>query len=268
VTIPRPTIPFYFRQSVKPLFGCLHEPLHTYPGQCAVLICPPMGHEYVNSHRALRQLAARLTDSGFPVLRFDYYGTGDSYGNTEDCSVGQWLEDIIAAIVELKHRSGRSQVCLVGLRLGATLAWLASIQTNDVRNLVLWEPVKDGKAYLQEVFLLHRNSQPLHSRQRAPEHSDCLDILGFRFSRLFTSDLEQIDLLTSEPVPVQNVLIIRGKAISEDEDLRSRLEQSPCSFEQKSMPAPPFWQPNPEGSLLVPAQQIQSIVSWTCGASS
>src|SRR5437773_7734152 len=71
-------VPFYFGSPDKLLFGCYHEPSLERRRKCAVVVCQPVGHEYINSHRALRQLAARLCDAGFPVLRFDYYGCGDS----------------------------------------------------------------------------------------------------------------------------------------------------------------------------------------------
>jgi len=76
--------PFYFGAPGKELFGCLHAPEPDCCLDCGVVVCQPFGHEYVNSHRALRQLAKRLVDAGFPVLRFDYYGCGDSRGETTE----------------------------------------------------------------------------------------------------------------------------------------------------------------------------------------
>jgi len=81
--------PFYFGSPDKLLFGCYHEPTLGRRRKCAVVVCQPVGHEYINSHRALRQLAARLCDAGFPVLRFDYYGCGDSSGSREEGTILQ-----------------------------------------------------------------------------------------------------------------------------------------------------------------------------------
>ena len=123
---PRPVLPFYFGLPDKPLFGCYHEPRFGNSRKCAVVVCQPVGHEYIYSHRALRQLAVRLSDSGFPVLRFDYYGCGDSHGNAEDGEVCQWLEDIANAISEVRYRARVARVCLVGLRIGASLAMMTA----------------------------------------------------------------------------------------------------------------------------------------------
>src|SRR5260221_4633500 len=126
------TLLFYFRSSDKPLFGCYHEPSASRLRSCGILICQPIGHEYVNAHRALRQLAVRLAEAGFPVLRFDYYGCGDSSGNTEDASILQWSADISAAISELRRRTGLFRVCMVGLRLGGALATLVAAEPGDL----------------------------------------------------------------------------------------------------------------------------------------
>jgi uncharacterized protein len=64
----------------------------------------------------MRQLAARLVRVGFQVLRFDYFGTGDSYGGTGKETL-QTGEDIETAIEKLT-----TAVDLAGLRLGANLS--------------------------------------------------------------------------------------------------------------------------------------------------
>src|SRR5215467_5624104 len=99
-------MPFYFGGEGRKLYGCFHGPTQKGAPRCAVLICQPLGHEYVNSHRALRQLAVRLADAGIPVLRFDYFGCGDSSGEAEQGSITRWLEDVSTAVAELRTRSG------------------------------------------------------------------------------------------------------------------------------------------------------------------
>src|SRR2546427_3002506 len=139
--------PFYFGSPDKLLFGCYHEPTLGRRRKCAVVVCQPVGHEYINSHRALRQLAARLCDAGFPVLRFDYYGCGDSSGSREEGTILQWLEDVSTAISEVRRRTAVVQVCLIGLRLGGTLAMIAAAQRADPESMVLWDPVvRDRKS--------------------------------------------------------------------------------------------------------------------------
>ena len=63
-------------------------------------------------------LAAR----GVHSLRFDYFGTGDSAGETTEADLKGWCGDIETAIDELTHMTGCRRVILIGMRLGGTLA--------------------------------------------------------------------------------------------------------------------------------------------------
>ena len=66
-----------------------------------IVLCYPMAHEYMYVHRAFRQLANRLARTGFHVFRFDYYGFGDSAGESEESHIEQWIKDISEAIDEI-----------------------------------------------------------------------------------------------------------------------------------------------------------------------
>jgi predicted alpha/beta hydrolase len=75
-----------------------------------------------------RQLAAR----GFNVLRFDYYGSGDSAGDDSEMRLSGSCEDIVAAIEELKDICDAKTVALIGLRLGASLAGIDATRTTSL----------------------------------------------------------------------------------------------------------------------------------------
>ena len=42
-----------------------------------VLLCNPLGDDLIRAHRPFRHLAEDLSAAGFPVLRFDFDGTGE-----------------------------------------------------------------------------------------------------------------------------------------------------------------------------------------------
>ena len=115
-------VPLYFGTSSARLFGVYHPAESAQHRSCGVVICPPFGHEYIRAHRLLRQLAVQLSRDGFHVLRFDYLGCGDSSGDPQTARPRSGRADIATAIDELRDTSEVRRVCLVGLRLGATLA--------------------------------------------------------------------------------------------------------------------------------------------------
>jgi pimeloyl-ACP methyl ester carboxylesterase len=144
--------PLYFGDPERPLFGIYHPPEGQRVRDAGVLICYPAPQEYTSCHWALRKLALALAREGFHVLRFDYFGTGDSAGDTSEATLEQWRADIAAAGQELLDLSGASRLSVVGFRLGAALAAQAALK---VRDLVLWEPVIDGCLYLEELRRSH-----------------------------------------------------------------------------------------------------------------
>ncbi|MBV8518596.1 MAG: alpha/beta fold hydrolase [Acidobacteria bacterium] len=147
--------PLYFGPDARALFGWYHAPADGRQRELAIVICPPLGHEYVNSHRSERHLADALARAGIPALRFDYDGTGDSAGDDEDpARVAAWSASIGTAMTTLRALAHAPRIGLLGIRLGATLAAAVAAERDDVDCLVQWAPVR-GRAYARELKALH-----------------------------------------------------------------------------------------------------------------
>ncbi|MBI3244197.1 MAG: alpha/beta fold hydrolase [Chloroflexi bacterium] len=263
----RDSVPFFFGPPGKALFGNYHE---SAPGQdrdCGILLCAPAGQEYIRSHRAFRQLALRLSRAGFPVLRFDYYGCGDSNGDDDQGHLTQWLADIAAAGAELKKRSGADRLCLIGLRLGAALALLAAARRNDLDGLVLWEAAINGRTYVDELAVQHRDTlwryfaQP---EQHANGHRPS-ELLGFPLTETIWADLEKLDLLTVRQKPASHVLLIENSEDPAAEQLGQHLRGLGCQVNYQHIPGPRIWAEDPD-KALVPQQVLQAIVAWASEA--
>lgn len=256
-------VPFYFGPPDRLLFACCHEPVLERRRKCAIVVCQPIGHEYINSHRALRQLASRLCYAGFPVLRFDYYGCGDSSGSAEEGRIPQWLEDISTAISEVRRRTGAVQVCLVGLRVGGALAMIAAAERADPDSLVLWDPVVSGKRYFDGLLRLQKEMLRFRPKPSSTQEPlDYVDVLGFPLSRFLQAELKNIDLPAIAASSVKNVLVIQTDQTADEAGLQEQLSQMRARFEYQRMDAPQIWLPTSDGSLVVPTKILNSIVSW------
>ena len=141
--------PLFFGPPGRQLYGFHHVPRGAPTS--AVLLCPPWGREYQYSHRTLTVLGGRLQARGAHVLRFDYSGTGDSWGDSTEASLDLWIEDLGHAVEELRMTSGLQMVDVVGLRLGAFLAARAAASMPNIRTLLLWDPVTSGTAWIEEM---------------------------------------------------------------------------------------------------------------------
>jgi len=136
--------PFHFGQKEQ-LFGIYHPPSQGDIAK-AVVICPPLFDDYRRTYRACAEMAKALSSKGLHVLRFDYFGTGDSWGELHESNTEVWIKDIHLAIDELVALTGLPDVTLLGIRFGATLA--SHCSHPGISQLILWDPIESGENYL------------------------------------------------------------------------------------------------------------------------
>ena len=208
----RAATPFFFGAASRSLFGWYHAPAAPRR-DVGVVVCNPIGDDYVRAHRPLRHLAERLAGAGLAVLRFDFHGTGDSSGDEHDPGrVAAWLDDVSLAVDELRRRSGCARVCLAGLRLGATLATLAAARRGDIDALALWSPYGDGAGFVTEATRLHKMHRMLEPGSFALEPDDWdaggQEALGFLLTDATVAELRQLDLSRLETRPASRALIL------------------------------------------------------------
>jgi uncharacterized protein len=250
-----------FGSSRTPLFGVYHEAQGAKTRDTGVVMCPPLWHEYVRAHRAMRNVAALLSRSGHHVFRFDYYGTGDSGGNGEDGTVAQWLEDIDTAAGELKDTSGVSRVTLVGVRFGATLATVAA-QANrtDLDRLVLWDPIASGADYLaglRDVEDEWLESLP-HSGDVRP--GDAPEMFGFPLSHDVQREIEAVDLGRLDRLAVRRVHVLDSSEEDGGERVSRILTGRGIAHTYMRLADQAGWgQPEQVNSVLLPRAMVQTV---------
>jgi len=258
--------PFFFHQGGGALFGCYHGPTNGQVRDSAVLLCYPMGQEYIWSHRTLRQLAIGLSKIGFPVLRFDFSGCGDSEGDCDQWRIQQWMIDIESAIAELKTRGNVKRVCLIGLRLGATLARMASANREDIEGMVLWDPVIKGMDYVAEL----KSQQQKHLvryggvPQNLIRENEDQEVIGFTLTKHLLADLQAINLLTVPQQLAKKVLFIQSTESPSGKDFESQIRKAHPLVEFRHLPSNPIWiKGDTLTRKLVPRHIIESVMSWT-----
>jgi exosortase A-associated hydrolase 2 len=256
--------PLYFRNSGKSLFGIYHPPLNERSRNCGVVICHPIGHEYIHGYRAVRQLAHQLARVGFTVLRFDYYGCGDSAGDSVEADFSQWLIDVRSAIDEVRSRAVISKLGLIGARLGATLATLVGAERSDIDAMVLWDPVVNGKCYLDELVGQQRKwrSEPFITQPPEPQEQ-ILEVFGFPISAALRKTLEQVDLLKLKSRPAKRVLTLESSRTEHGVQLSRHLMMSGSDSEYRHIPMPRVWGRRAAGDdVVVPTPMMRAIVDW------
>ena len=211
--------PGYLGTGDGALFAWYHEADGAPAGDRVAVICPPVGSEYTRSHRSLRHLADRLARSGVPALRFDYHGIGDSPGSDLDPGrLATWQANIRTAIEHARALSGRERVCVLGVRLGATLAALATAET-PVDRLVLWNPCVAGKAYAREMRAL-----AMAAERQTCDLEGALESAGFVTTAETLDALARLDLARAPLAVRGRVLVVGRDDACPDRTLNERLD--------------------------------------------
>jgi len=198
--------PFHFESANHRLYAVHHSPRAEVHG--ALLICQPLGHEYMRLQRCVRMLAEKLADAGYHVLRFDYAGTGDSSGKLADMSIQLWQQNIADAQQVLRSRSHVPTCGGIGVRFGATL--LADIG-HALDSLVLWDPVADGKAHIQ----LHRDFTyaAMHNLDRyrfKQRRKAQYELFGHVYSELLLDDIARVRFQQRSTHLPEQLLVVRS----------------------------------------------------------
>lgn len=211
----------------RALFGFYHAPRGGPGKPRAVVICPPLGYEGICAYPALRIFAERLAASGHPVLRFDYDGTGDSGGLDSDPGrVRAWIDSVGHAIDEVRALSGADEVCVFGVRMGATLAAAATAERGDVDRLVLWNPCPTGRAYAREMKMFRQFAEQtgeLTARPKA-EGDTSEESGGFLLTAETLDALKKLDLLKLTKRAADTVLVLGRDDVPDDDKLAKALE--------------------------------------------
>jgi pimeloyl-ACP methyl ester carboxylesterase len=252
------------------LFGVYHPPNGRRPRDIGVVLCYPLGQEYIRSHRAFLRLAAMLSSRGFHVLRFDYSGSGDSEGDSREQTIDDLIDDISAATDELKGGSGAGRICLVGLRLGGALSVLAGIRRGGVDAVVLWDPVVDGAAHLEHLRSLHEEwlSGSFAEQASGSGASNGFEALGFPLGGPMLADLKSLDLLGLREKPADEVFLVTSVEPPECVRLKDHLQGIVGSLTYGRIPAPEVWIKKDDDMAkgLVPIQVLEAVSEWIEGA--
>jgi alpha-beta hydrolase superfamily lysophospholipase len=232
--------PLVIETAAGHVLGYYHPPAAAAAGpRAGVLLCAPAGYEGICCQRSYRELAERLAAEGFPTMRFDYHGTGDSAGDDRDPRrLEAWIASVLAALAALRSLSGSEEASLFGVRMGGTLAALAAAEDGRVQNLAVWAPCVKGKAYLREM----RAFQEM-SKQRlagAPDHPPLpdgdMEAGGYLLTNETVDSLSRVNLLELRRAPARDTLLLPREDAAENLALADAFRRLGSRVTEESVP--------------------------------
>jgi len=240
---------FFPGSKKRSLFAFLHQP-DSNLSKTGILYCHPFAAEQNASHFAIARAARQIATRGFPVLRFDLSGCGDSEGELEEITLSDWLKDIESAVNLLKQETGIEKYILWGLRFGAGLALLHMADNKeDISSIILWQPVVNFKEHM-----LHFLFRKLASDSNKKSVADIVNILikrgilyvnGYPITKQIYNDFITTDSKPSSYIPECPMFLL---SISSSDRIPfqlkhyiSKLDKMKCIFNFEHIVSEPFW---------------------------
>ncbi|MCL2885632.1 MAG: hydrolase 1, exosortase A system-associated [Betaproteobacteria bacterium] len=144
----------FFPCAGESLLGIVAAPAE--PAATGVLIVVGGPQYRIGSHRQFLLLARALAAAGYPAMRFDYRGMGDSTGAARDFTAVD--DDIAAALAAFRqHCPQLERIVLWGLCDAASAALLYWARSRDatIGGLVLLNPWARSEATLARTHIKH-----------------------------------------------------------------------------------------------------------------
>lgn len=166
--------PRFLTFNVRRLFTLAFAPAEQPVRQC-LLYLPPFAEEMNRCRSHVAAAARALAAQGVLSLLVDPWGTGESEGDIAAPTFEDWLDDAEATWTWLREHTGL-QPGLWGMRSGALLAGmlcerLARQEAPAPECLLWWQPVLDGKLFLNQYLRLRIASQMVHDGERETTES-------------------------------------------------------------------------------------------------
>ncbi|MFA6293437.1 MAG: alpha/beta hydrolase [Victivallales bacterium] len=245
--------PFFINGGNSQLYSVLFMPEKDFSNK-VFLFCHPLFEEKKASHRVLVDLARKLADNGYASLMLDFQACGDSGGTVQDFIPSNWLEDIRTGIKWLQERFEKPRTNLLGIRFGATLAVEFAVGENGIEDLILIDPVVQGKSYLgeilqqkyiREMMTFGEARSDVNAMSADLERNGQLDIDGTMVSSAFFDAVKTINISKQDLSSFKRILLIqqspRKSLLPAYEDLQRKCRDGNVNLEISLLTVPPFW---------------------------
>jgi uncharacterized protein len=233
-----------------------------------VLLCNPFGQEAIRCHRMLRILAERLCRAGFHVMRFDYFGTGDSDGDDMEVSLKTWIDDVLRANDEAARLSGNKRYSWFGLRLGANVAAMASARAaNPPELLVFWDPVVSGAHYLGSLArtqIAETRALQESPNRTYPPTSEVRpsEVLGFPLTPSMLDDIRALSAETFSTMRAGRSKIYTSPHAEDTNAIAMQLKASSIPVDEQRINTDIVWASHEAmNTAIVPTEPLLAIVN-------
>ena len=132
---------FFLEENKKRIYCVEYLPCEDDDNHYGVILCKPIWGERMRTHIIFTNLARLLTSEGFTVITCDYFGDGNSDGDTLDLTYTGMIDDINVLYHYISNKHQLRFFALIGLRIGANCAISVHNGIELLRKMILIEPI-------------------------------------------------------------------------------------------------------------------------------
>jgi len=259
--------PFFFGRPDRALLG-VHHPAKGMHRE-AWLVCAPLLQEALRCQRALWALAVALAAGECEVLRFDWFGSGDSDGATHEMSLPGLLEDLALAYLALGQLSPGMPVRCLALRSGALPVLVHAAGQSQPVQLVLWDPILDGAGLVaawrrQQVEQL----QGIGRYSSGNPQAGAQELIGFDVDPAFLAALSTQDACNLVLPAGSRILVASWKVDADTERFIAAQRAAGITVETFALDAadrPPFEEPGMFEAQAFPRRSVAQLAKHLQG---
>ncbi|TDA67521.1 MAG: alpha/beta hydrolase [Clostridia bacterium] len=209
----------FYNQEGEKLVGVWHRP-QGQPGRPVIVFSHGFrgNKEGVNGQAVA--LADKLCQDGYPVLRFDYHGIGESEGNFKDVTLTKCCQDLSSALDLVSELVLGNQVIVAGHSFGGVVAVTLAARDPRITGMILVSTPKDQEQSFAYVF-----GEEAAAKLNQGLTVTLRDFQGeYQLSPAVVADMKAYDLLADiARIPPRPILFIYG-----DQDNMARTCQAPA----------------------------------------
>ncbi len=220
------------------------------------IYCHPLFDERKCAHRFSYQLFKAFERNNLHLERFDYDGTGEADGAF--CNV-----TVDSLKIDLQKLAAGNRICLIGTRLGATIAFEFCCQKEScVNTLIMIEPVVNGCAYVDYLFRKQHLKDMMTGNESIFSHEDgFLNLEGYKTNNIFIEQIRQLDLFkTKNQIKADNAFVVQisasEKICPEYNLLAEHLRKNTIYTCVETFNLPVFWERIPDGNYTAACEKI------------
>jgi hypothetical protein len=168
---------FFLERDNKSLYGVAYKPCGNKRYENTVILCKPIWGERIRTHMVFSNLARFLSQLGNYVITCDYFGDGNSGGETYDLTFPGMVDSVKYIYEHACQNNFPKSNILIGLRMGANVAMHVEPKINSTVKMLLFEPVENPIKYFQAALRANLANQMTVYKKIIKTREDLIDDL-------------------------------------------------------------------------------------------